>query len=246
MTKDEVRKRLLSLTGAASGDSSESFGIGFSESGPNHNLRPLTQILGAISEVESNGTRESSSDASQTSEESETARVLGEQLSQLTAQTRELRQTNERQTQAMQGGARTSTSSSSDSSNAIAEGFKNLFGGIGSTLTLSPVIRGLAKLFGGGSPSEPPSLPPYLAPAPIRVEGAVRRDGTTGLDEVSYGLMGTPRRSGSEFGRSMPAITINVQAIDSRSFMDHSESIAEAVRDAMLHMHSLNDVIAEL
>ena len=38
----------------------------------------------------------------------------------------------------------------------------------------------------------------------------------------------------------------NVQALDSQSFMDRSHDIARAVRDAMLHMHPVNDVIDEL
>jgi hypothetical protein len=41
-------------------------------------------------------------------------------------------------------------------------------------------------------------------------------------------------------------ITIQVQAMDSRSFMDHSHDIAKAVREAMLNMHALNDVISDL
>jgi hypothetical protein len=44
----------------------------------------------------------------------------------------------------------------------------------------------------------------------------------------------------------LPPITVQVQAMDSRSFMDHSQDIAKAVRDAMLNMHSLNDVISDL
>jgi hypothetical protein len=34
--------------------------------------------------------------------------------------------------------------------------------------------------------------------------------------------------------------------MDSRSFLDHSDDIARAVRDAMLNMHALNDVVSEL
>lgn len=42
------------------------------------------------------------------------------------------------------------------------------------------------------------------------------------------------------------SILVQVQAMDSQSFMDHSSDIAQAVRQAMLNMHSVNDVIAEL
>jgi len=41
-------------------------------------------------------------------------------------------------------------------------------------------------------------------------------------------------------------IVVNVQAMDSRSFLDHSQDIAQAVREAMLNMHALNDVVSEI
>jgi hypothetical protein len=37
-----------------------------------------------------------------------------------------------------------------------------------------------------------------------------------------------------------------VQAMDARSFLDRSNDIAAAVRDAMLNMNSINDVVNEL
>ena len=45
---------------------------------------------------------------------------------------------------------------------------------------------------------------------------------------------------------AQPQVTVNVNAMDTQSFLDRSEDIASAVRDAMLHMHPLNDVIGEL
>ena len=42
------------------------------------------------------------------------------------------------------------------------------------------------------------------------------------------------------------SILVQVQAMDSQSFMDHSHDIAQAVRQAMLNMNSLNDVIQDL
>jgi len=41
-------------------------------------------------------------------------------------------------------------------------------------------------------------------------------------------------------------VTVQVQAMDSRSFLEHSEDIARAVRTAVLHSHALNDVLNEL
>jgi gamma-glutamyltranspeptidase len=41
-------------------------------------------------------------------------------------------------------------------------------------------------------------------------------------------------------------ITVQVQAMDSQSFLDHSDDIAQAVRQAMLQSSVLNDVIREV
>ena len=46
--------------------------------------------------------------------------------------------------------------------------------------------------------------------------------------------------------RAVPSISIQVNAMDSRSFLDHSHDIALAVRDAMLNMNALNDVVNDL
>jgi hypothetical protein len=39
---------------------------------------------------------------------------------------------------------------------------------------------------------------------------------------------------------------VQVQAMDSQSFLDHSDDIAQAVRQAMLQSSVLNDVIREV
>jgi hypothetical protein len=44
----------------------------------------------------------------------------------------------------------------------------------------------------------------------------------------------------------MPPISVNVQAMDAQSFMSYSGEIAKAVRDAMLNLSSLNDVVTDL
>lgn len=47
-------------------------------------------------------------------------------------------------------------------------------------------------------------------------------------------------------GSSSPQISVNVQAMDAQSFMSYSGEIAKAVRDAMLNLSSINDVVTEL
>jgi hypothetical protein len=116
----------------------------------------------------------------------------------------------------------------------------------GGVLSLSPILSGLMHLFEGGGSSTPPplvnfSLPPRLSFQDANTPGA-------GFSAVDYNQSGGPRAINSSAGASQPApqVTIQVQAMDSRSFMDHSQDIAKAVREAMLNMHSLNDVISDL
>ena len=54
------------------------------------------------------------------------------------------------------------------------------------------------------------------------------------------------RRACCEQARRVPQVTVNVNAMDSQSFMDHSADIANAVREAMLNMHPINGVVASL
>ncbi|MBI3281330.1 MAG: hypothetical protein HYZ57_15955 [Acidobacteria bacterium] len=106
-------------------------------------------------------------------------------------------------------------------------------------LGLSPVLRGILGLFRGRREPEPLRIMPFLPPPPVREEigfSAVTREFTPVVQSQS----GLPRPVAA------PAITINVQALDSRSFLDHSSEIASAVKDALLHSHSLNDIVAEI
>jgi hypothetical protein len=52
--------------------------------------------------------------------------------------------------------------------------------------------------------------------------------------------------SGTGAPSAPPQITVNVQAMDARSFLDRSTDIAAAVRDAMLNLNSINDVVNDL
>jgi hypothetical protein len=114
---------------------------------------------------------------------------------------------------------------------------------------LSPLVRALGSLFGGKQHEEPPVLRRYIAPPPIRFDAA---SVPGGFAPVSYGQGGSPRvRATEEAGdirQSLfaPQVTIQVSAMDSRSFLDRSEDIARAVREAMLNMHPVNDVVNDL
>ena len=108
-----------------------------------------------------------------------------------------------------------------------------------------PLLSGLIGLFKRDKPEQPP-LVPYVPPQALRLDGAVAQSTHPPILQVDYGQDGLPRavqQSGSTYA---PQITVQVQAMDSRSFLDHSAEIARAVREAMLNAHSLNDVLNEL
>jgi hypothetical protein len=128
-----------------------------------------------------------------------------------------------------------------------------------SGLGVIPLVTGLIGLFSGGD-STPAPLTKYAMPTKIGFEGADTGSGTSDMD---YDQMGTPRTyngapatasaasSSSPASSASPAsaasqITVNVQAMDAQSFLDHSSDIAQAVRNAMLNMSSINDVVSDL
>ena len=119
-----------------------------------------------------------------------------------------------------------------------------------SGLGLMPLVSGLAGLFGGGDEPAPAPLVKYAMPRPIHIAATNSSSGGA-MGFADYNQGGNLRSFGDPTGSGAPAasasqIVVNVQAMDSRSFLDHSQEIAQAVRDAMLNMHALNDVVNEL
>jgi hypothetical protein len=108
-------------------------------------------------------------------------------------------------------------------------------------LGLAPLISGLASLFGGGAgATTPPALDQYTAPEAMQFEGDVDRSANV----TDWGGSGGAR-SGTPLSTNAQ-ITVQVNAMDSQSFLDHSQDIANAVRQAMLNSNSLNDVVGDL
>jgi hypothetical protein len=128
----------------------------------------------------------------------------------------------------------------------------------GISLGISPIISGIMSLFGGHN-NVPPALTPFVLPSSVRLDAAVGPNGQ--LVASSHGSNGLPKLNGIATP-SQQAVTgtqhagtqqagpqqVNVTppAMDSRFFLDHSDQIAQAVKDAMLHSSSLNDVITDL
>ena len=120
-----------------------------------------------------------------------------------------------------------------------------------SGLGLVPLIGGLFGLFGGGS-EQPPPLVKYTMPQALYFQGA---DTGQSISPGDYDQFGMPRASGASSASTptsggaapaTPQITVSVQAMDSRSFLDHSTEIAQAVRQAMLNLSPINDVVSDL
>jgi hypothetical protein len=125
---------------------------------------------------------------------------------------------------------------------------------------LSPIISGIASLFGGSSMPAP--LPLYVAPSPVSINDQLRGSGSSTASSVppSYAPSSTtaaatppanvqaPQATNPASGAtaSQTHVTVNISAMDSQSFMDRSSDIASAVREAMLNMHPINDVVASL
>ena len=123
---------------------------------------------------------------------------------------------------------------------------------------LAPLISGIVSLFSGGD-APPAPLVKYAMPAAANFQAQESQGQVSGMD---YDQSGMPRRysaaasaeaSGDTSGggssaasSAAPQITVNVQAMDARSFMDRSNDIALAVRDAMLNLNSINDVVNDL
>src|ERR1019366_3067966 len=155
-----------------------------------------------------------------------------------------------------QTGTQTGSSSSGSTSGTVEKTMLEAEAG------LPLLIAGLVSAFGGGGSSTPPPLVKYAMPAAVDFQAAESQGQVSGLD---YDQMGKPRSyaaagtsgtasetasggaNGSGSGsRGAPQITFNVQAMDARSFMDRSGDIAAAVRDAMLNLNSINDVVNDL
>jgi hypothetical protein len=155
-----------------------------------------------------------------------------------------------------------SSSATSGSSDGAPAAMLMLESGFG----LAPLIGGLLGLFGGGGSPAQPALTKYAMPSALDIEAA---DTGQGLSNADYDQTGMPRAfdgtgntpadtavSGSSGGQTAPTsgasagaqpqITVSVQAMDARSFMDRSTDIAAAVRDAMLNLNSINDVVTDL
>lgn len=177
---------------------------------------------------------------------------IGANLQKIAAQLEQMRPLGQQQTAALTENTQAVVANTAERSgaagvgSAIAERAKGTATTILKGLTLSPLISGLVGWIKGSKAEEPVTLTKYVHPAPVRLEAGLSGGGTDAISAVDYDDNGWPRVVTGPRQYAGPPITVQVQAFDSRSFLDHSEEIARAVREALLNAHALGDVIREL
>lgn len=127
-----------------------------------------------------------------------------------------------------------------------------LLGGFSRAFGIASLALSVFSLF--RRPREPRvELTPFQSPASLSLEVANTDNILRGLPRLDFSAEGTPRPIESPppppAAEATPApgvqVTVNVSAMDSRSFMDHAPDLARAVREAMLHMHPINQLVRE-
>ena len=116
----------------------------------------------------------------------------------------------------------------------------------GALAAFSSPLAGLVSLLfrRGGDSSATSELTP--ARLPTAIDQSLGISSLSGPAPVTYLADGTPRQITQASPSGASNITVHVQAMDSRSFLDNSDQIASAVREAMLNSHAINDVIGEM
>jgi hypothetical protein len=103
-------------------------------------------------------------------------------------------------------------------------------------LPSSPKLLPVQTTMRSGSSSTTTAASQTRAVSP---QTAVGRGSSTGLSSSTSGPAGQLATSGHQ-------VHVHVSALDTQSFMDRSNDIAKAVKNAMLQSSSLNDVISEI
>jgi hypothetical protein len=152
----------------------------------------------------------------------------GQQIAQLESAYQQQANLITENTQALQ--SNTSSKSSSGGS-TLGSVTSSIFGGAFGFL--SPIISGIASLFGGGS-STPQQLPIYTPPPPVSISGVLQSTPVPSAASGSNNSASAPNTSASTANTSgtaassggnqtnySPQITVNVSAMDSQSFINN-------------------------
>jgi hypothetical protein len=169
---------------------------------------------------------------------------ITEQITELARQTSSLNSTQLTQVGATQDNTQAVTNNTTTKSgNSASSSIGNIASGLLGGLSLSPILSGLLSLFGGGSKSTVTPITTFKLPPAVQSQAGLTGGSNGQVVPVDYGQNGQPR---AQAAAPAPQVNIQVNAMDSQSFLDHSDEIARAVREAILNSHSLNDAISDL
>ena len=127
------------------------------------------------------------------------------------------------------------TTSGGGLSGVLSGGLANL-GGFGS------LISGITSLFGSGAKKTLPALTRFQLPTSQEQTVYVGSNGST----VYQGNAVEPAIQANAAYMSSQQTAVSPMNVDAQWFVDNSIHIAQAVKNAMLHSNSINDVVSEL
>jgi len=176
----------------------------------------------------------------------ESVNALNNQLDQLRglfqAQAATTRENTEALTRNTVGQSSLASSIAAGALNTVTRSSGSAFSALASPL--APVVGGLLRLFGRGGDDAPPALPSFSLPRAVAIDGSIENGGNSAVTSTQYAQDGLPRVTAAS--GNTQRVTVQVNAMDARSFLDRSDDIARAVKDALLNSHSVGDVIGEL
>jgi hypothetical protein len=141
----------------------------------------------------------------------------------------------------------TAGSTTATTSSTASSGSGSTVGTIlGTVLSGLPLVSGLISLFTGGSDetASTTTVAKYVPPAAVSISAGLFNNGTA-IEQADTFAGGVPRAVASSSPAAAAAVNVTVQAIDSQSFLDHSDEIADAVRLALLNSHPLGDLVGQ-
>jgi len=211
--------------------------------------------------VSINGVLQSAPASSAQTAEAATSTPAASTLSPAGQQVSQLQQSVSNQSQSHALALNTLATTGDTANSQTANSVTNLFGGSSSTSIqpegassdgpsgaalgyLAQIASALTNPTGAGS-SVSSQLPIYTPPAAVPVSGVPQPQSAATQPQSASSASGQSGSGGTQ-SSAAPQITVNVSAMDSQSFMDRSDDIASAVRAAMLNMHPINDVVADL
>lgn len=174
------------------------------------------------------------------------AKDITEQVTALTSQITTLTSTQQSHIGATQDNTQAITQNTSTKSGwpSVGSTVGNIASSLlGGGLSLSPLISGLMSLFGGNDTQALTTPLPFRLPPTVQYDAGLTSGSPGQAVPVSYGAGGQARPQTSP---QTAQVNVQINAMDSRSFLDHSEEIASAVRQALLNSSSLGDVITDL